>query len=131
MLCKEITLMRIIERVAGHYIVQEMPFGRTYKWAPEQVVLECSKCAKRTTHKRSQIIGSEGIRCECGKCNTAAIREQLVIEVLDEEQYEAHHYPWRHDTKVQDKQHARDEVFHLEDSAWRYNDVTARNGIEE
>ena len=123
--------MRIIKRVAGHYVVQETPFGRNYKWAPEQVVLECSKCAKRTTLKRSQINNSEGISCECGKCNTADIWEELVIEVLDEEQYEVHNYPWRHDAKAQDKQHTRDEVGHSKDSAWRYNDVTTRNGIEE
>jgi hypothetical protein len=123
--------MRIIKHVAGHYVVQEMAFGRTYKWAPEQVVLECSKCAKRTTHKRSEIIGSEGISCECGKGNTAAIREELVIEVLDEEHYEAHHYPWRHDAKARAKQRSRDEGAYPEDSAWRYDDVTARNAIEE
>ena len=125
------TLLRIIKRVAEHYVVQESPFGRNYKWAPEQVVLECSKCAKRTTHKRSQIISSEGFSCECGKSNTADIREELVIEVLDEEQYEADNHPWRHDAKAQDKQHSRDEAAHPEDSAWRYNDVTARKGIEE
>src|SRR5947209_11292406 len=123
--------MQIIKRVAGHYEVQEKPFGRNYKWAPEKVVLECSKCGKRTTHKRSQIISSEGVSCECGKCDTTDIREELVIEVLDEEQYEAQNYPWRHDAKAQNKQHSRDEVGHPEDSAWRYNDVTARKGIEE
>ena len=88
--------MRIVERIAAHYDVQEMPFGKAYHWVPEQVVLQCSKCGKRITYKRSEIIGSEALRCECGnKSNTARIREELVIEVLDEE-YEAHHHPWRY-----------------------------------
>jgi lysyl-tRNA synthetase class I len=87
-----VPLVHVIERIAEHYDVQEMPFGRDYRWSPELVVLECSKCGKRTTYKRSQVIGSEVIRCECGKGNTARIREELVIKLLDEE-YEAHHHP--------------------------------------
>jgi hypothetical protein len=87
--------MRVIERVAEHYYVQKMPFGRLYKWAPEHVVVECSKCGERTTHTRSEIIDSAVTECECGKGHAARIREELVIRVLDEE-YEAHHHPWRH-----------------------------------
>ena len=121
--------MRVIERIAEHYDVQEMPFGRDYKWSPEQVILEC-KCGERTTHKRSEIIGSEVISCECGKDDAAHIREELVIQVVDEE-YEAHHHPWDHDAKAQAKQQLRNEAAYPKDSAWRYNDVTARNGIEE
>ena len=115
--------MQVIKRIPEHYDVQEMPFGKDYRWSPEQVVLECSKCSKSTTHKRYEIIGSEVIRCECGKGNTARIREELVIQVLDEE-YEAHHRPWLHDTKGQAKQHLRDEAAYPNDSPWRYNDVT-------
>ena len=121
--------MRVIERIAEHYEVEEMPFGRDYQWSPEQVVLEC-KCGERTTHKRSEIIGSEVISCECGKDDAAHIREELVIQVIDEE-YEAHHHPWDHDAKAQAKQHLWNEAVHPKGSAWRYNDVTARNGIEE
>ena len=92
--------MKVFERIPEHYDVEEMPFGRDYRWSPEQVVLKCSKCGKRTTYKRSEILGSEVIRCECGKGNTARIKEELVIQFLDEE-YEAHHHPWRywHTTK--------------------------------
>jgi hypothetical protein len=121
--------MRVIERVAEHYDVQEVPFGKSYQWSPEQVVLEC-KCGKRMTYKRSEIIGSEVISCECGKDNTAHIREELVNQLIDEE-YETHHHPWDHDAPARAKQHLRDEAVYPKDSAWRYNDVTARNGIEE
>jgi DNA-directed RNA polymerase subunit RPC12/RpoP len=87
--------MRVIERIAEHYDVQEVPFGRSYHWSPEQVVLACSKCGKKLLYKRSEIIGSEVIRCECGKANTARIREELVLQLLDGE-YEADHHPWRY-----------------------------------
>jgi hypothetical protein len=92
--------LKVFERIAEHYDVQEMPFGRDYKWSPEQVILECSKCGKKITLKRSEIIGCEVISCECGKGNTARIREELLIQLLDEE-FEAHHHPWRywHTTK--------------------------------
>ncbi|HZB82089.1 MAG TPA: hypothetical protein VE288_04470 [Rubrobacteraceae bacterium] len=118
--------MRVVERVAEHYNVQEMPFGRDYRWSPEQVVLECSKCDKKITLKRSEIIGSEVISCECGKGDTARIREELVTQLVDEE-YEAHHHPWDHDAKAQDNQHLRDEAAYPAGSPWRYNDVTSRS----
>ncbi len=86
--------MEVIERIAGHYDVQEIPFGRAYHWSPEQVVLKCSKCSKRITYKRSEVVGSEVLRCECGKANTARIRGELSIQVLDET-YEPYHRPWR------------------------------------
>jgi hypothetical protein len=122
--------MRVIERVAEHYDVQEMPFARLYRWSPEQVVVECSKCAKRTTHTRSEIIGSEVTSCECGEGHAARIREELVIELIDEE-YEAHHHPWYHDAQAQAKQHLRDEAAHSKASPWYYNDVSAHNVDEE
>ena len=87
--------MQLIERIAEHYDVQEVPFGRDYQCSPEQVVLECSKCAKRKTYYSSQILGSGVISCECGKTNTATLREELLIGLIDEE-YEAHHHPWRY-----------------------------------
>ena len=120
----------VIEHVEGHYETHVVSYGQAYVWCPECVVAECSKCGKRTTYKRSQIIGSEVISCECGNGNTARIREELVIQLVDED-YEAHHHPWLHDAKAQAKQHLRNDAAYTKDSAWRYNDVTARNGIEE
>ena len=121
--------MRVIERVAEHYDVQEMPFGRVYQWCPERVVVECI-CGKKTTHKRSELINFEVSSCGCGEDHTLCIWEELVIELVDEE-YEAHHHPWDHDTQAQLRQHLRDEAAYPEDSPWRYNDVTACSGIEE
>ena len=91
--------MRIIERVAEHYDTQVVEYGRVYRWQPESVVVECS-CGKRMTFERSELIGSTVTTCECGKDSTATIREKVVIQLLDED-YEAHHHPWRywHTTK--------------------------------
>jgi hypothetical protein len=116
---------RVVERIAEHYDIQEVPFGRDYRWSPEQVVLEC-KCGKRTTLKRSELISSEVSSCGCSEEHTVCIREELVIQVLDEE-YEDHHHPWRHDTQAQDDRHLRDEAAYPTDSRWRYNDVTSRS----
>ena len=122
--------MQLIERIAEHYDVEEMPFARDYRYSPEQVVIQCSKCAKRMTHTRLEIIGSEVIECECGKANTVRIREELVILLVDEE-YEAHHHPWFYDTQEKAKQHKREEAAYREDSPWRYNDVRYRSLQEE
>jgi len=37
-----------IERTEGHYEVQEVEFGRVYRWYPESVVIECD-CGERST----------------------------------------------------------------------------------
>ena len=116
-------MMKIIERVAEHYDTQEMEFGRTYIWCPESVVLECSKCAKKMTLTKSELILTQP-ECECGKGHTAKVREEIVIQLVDEE-YEAHHHPWHYDLQSQANQHLRDEATYPEGSSWRYNDVTS------
>jgi hypothetical protein len=115
--------MKIIERVAEHYDTQEMEFGRTYIWCPESVVLECSKCAKKMTLTRTELIETMP-ECECGRGHTARVREEVVIQLEDEE-YEAHHHPWHFDLQSQADQHLRDEAAYPEASSWRYNDITA------
>jgi hypothetical protein len=115
--------MKIIERVAEHYVTQEVEFGRTYIWCPESVVLECSKCATKMTLTKSELIHTQP-ECECGKGRTARAREEVVIQLVDEE-YEAHHHPWHYDLQSQANQHLRDEAAYPEGSSWRYNDVTS------
>jgi hypothetical protein len=115
-------MTKIIERVAEHYDTKEMEFGRTYRWCPECVVLECTKCGKQMTLTRSELINTQP-DCECSRGHTARVREEVVIHLVDED-YEAHHYPWRYDLQSQADQHLRDEVAYPEGSSWRYNDVT-------
>ena len=53
-------------------------------------MIEC-KCGKRLTLKRADLIEAEP-DCECGLDHTASVREEVVIQLLDQE-YEAHHHP--------------------------------------
>ncbi len=86
--------LQIIKRQAEHYDTQEMEFGWVYKWQPESVIVECG-CGKRMTFKRSELIGSAATTCECGKENMATVREEVAMQLLDED-YETHHHPWRY-----------------------------------
>jgi hypothetical protein len=91
--------MRIVERLAGHYDAQDVEFGKIYTWYPESVVAEC-ECGKRATYERPDIVSGSVSTCECGEDHTSRIREELGIEVLDEEDDKRLH-PWRywHTTK--------------------------------
>ena len=70
--------MQVIERVAEHYDTQEVDSCRSYRWCPECVVVEC-KCGKRKALTRSDLI-KDNPACECGKDNTASVREEVVLE---------------------------------------------------
>jgi hypothetical protein len=91
--------VRIIERVAEHYEAQEVEYGRVYRWCPETIVVECD-CGKRSIFKRSELVASEASCGECGKGIRSDIREELVVQLLDENN-ETTRYPWRywHTTK--------------------------------
>jgi hypothetical protein len=55
--------VKIVERIPEHYEVQEVEdLGRTYRWCPEQVVLECDACGTRMTHKRSNLVTARSLR---------------------------------------------------------------------
>src|ERR687898_529733 len=77
-------MTKIIERVAEHYDTHEVEFGTTYIWCPESVVLECTKCAKKMTLTRSELIDTQP-ECECGKGHSASAREEVVLELVDED----------------------------------------------
>ncbi len=115
--------MQVIERIAAHYDAQEVEFGRIYRWCPECVVVECD-CSERMTLKRLDIIIDSGVICEeCGAKVSPRIREEVVIELLDEDDAAIH--PWLHDAQAQAEQHLRDEAACPEDSHWRFDDVTS------
>lgn len=78
--------MRIVERVAGHYDVEEAEFGRVYRWRPASVVAECY-CG----NKPSLTISETTCRV-CGTDLSEAVREELAArEARDEELH-----PWRY-----------------------------------
>ncbi len=92
-------MMKIVERTQGHYEIQDVEFGKVYKWHPVSVVMEC-ECGKRFTHKRLELISSEVTACESGADSGASIREELVIQRLDEDEAVLH--PWRYRPSSED-----------------------------
>jgi hypothetical protein len=126
-------MMRFIERLEQHYEVQEVPFGRSYTWCPECIVVECD-CSVELTFKISALTGV-GAVCACGADLTTDIQEKLQghqPEVWAQrlEDYQPTEHPWHHDTEARADQHLQDEATYGEGSPWRYNDITCR-GLED
>jgi len=86
--------VRVIERVTEYYDVQEVEFGKVYRWCPELVVLEC-ECGERATFKRVDIIRNSVTTCECGADRTDSLREALDARRLRDKEL----HPWRYDAK--------------------------------
>ena len=64
-------MVRVIERSGGRYEVQEVEFGRVYKWCPECFVIECD-CGEMTILTPSMAI------CGCGADHTSLVRGELL-----------------------------------------------------
>jgi hypothetical protein len=126
--------MQVIERLEAHYEVQEVPFGRSYQWCPECIVVECD-CGERLVFKLSALTDFWAV-CECGVDLTTDIQEKLQEHQPDVrgqmlEDHETTQHPWLHDTGAQADQHLRDEATYPEGSPWRYNDITSRSLEDE
>ena len=120
--------MEVLEHLEEHYEVQEVPFGRVYKWCPESAVVECD-CGESTIFKTSTLTSSV-VFCECGADYMADIQEECQRhqpEVLGQmlEAYETAHHPWLHDTQAQAEQHLRDEAAYPGGFPWRYDEATS------
>lgn len=72
-------MVTVIERTAGRYEVQDVEFGRVYRWHPGCVIVECD-CGERLT------LTSSRTTCRCGADHTAFVGEQPGDEAL---------HPWR------------------------------------
>ena len=60
---------KVIERVQPRYEVQEVEFGKVYKWRPERVVVEC-QCGQRLS-----LTASTTSCAECGADHVLAAKE--------------------------------------------------------
>jgi hypothetical protein len=82
---------KVIERLEGHYEVQEVPFGQVYRWCPGRLVLEC-ECGEEL------ILNSSMATClaTCHRCGadhtTEVFREELSAGWLGDEAL----HPWRY-----------------------------------
>jgi hypothetical protein len=82
-------MLTAIERTKGHYDVQEVDFGKVYRWCPEHVDVEC-ECGERL-----EAIAVSAVACpRCG-VNRAATTKAVPTAGLSEDR--ALH-PWRYDT---------------------------------
>ena len=76
----------MVERTEGRYEVQEVQFGRVYRWCPECIVIECD-CGERLTLTSSMTT--------CHRCG--ADRAALVSEGLaDRRSGDKALHPWRY-----------------------------------
>ena len=68
----------VIERIQGHYEVQETSYGEAYVWCPECVVVECD-CGERP------VLTASLSTCGCGADHAALVREELASRRSSEE----------------------------------------------
>jgi hypothetical protein len=116
-------LTKTTVRVVGHYEVEETPFGRSYKWHPSYVHLQCYCGAELT-------LSGASATPACSRCG--ADHSGVIDEIQKREERLGHEvtHPWGYDTQEQADQRHKDEAAHSEDSSWRYNDITSR-GVED
>jgi hypothetical protein len=78
-------MVTVIERTIGRYEVQDVEFGKVYRWCPGCVIIECD-CGERLT------LTSSITTCRCGADHAAFVREEFVAR--EQPGDEALH-PWR------------------------------------
>jgi hypothetical protein len=83
-------MLAVIERTEGHYEVQEVEFGKVYRWCPECVDIEC-ECGERLT-----LTAYSMPTCpRCGANHAGTIREELNDRRLEDQTL----HPWRYDVR--------------------------------
>ena len=83
-------MLTIIKRIEGHYEVQEVEFGKVYRWCPEYVNIEC-ECGERLS-----LVASSTASCpRCGANHAATLREELTVKPFEDQPL----HPWRYDAR--------------------------------
>src|SRR5919199_6251106 len=95
-------MTRIVEDIEAHYETHEVPFGRTYEWHAEQIIIECD-CGERYTLTATSTTTS----CRCGTDHGAIIRD---IQKREGRLPDKTTHPWLHDAREQTEQHQHDEA---------------------
>ena len=107
--------IEIIEE--AHYETCEVPFGRSYKWHPERMVVECA-CGEELVFTGTDTLTT----CQCGTEYGDLVRG---IRSREGRLQNKDVRPWDYDVQDQADQHLRDEAAYPEGSPRRYNDVTS------
>ena len=77
-------MVTVIERTEGRYEVEEVEFGKVYRWLPERFMVGCG-CGRTLSLTTSET------SCDCGADHAAIVREELAAERLRNEPP----HPWR------------------------------------
>lgn len=77
-------MVTVIERTEGRYEVEEVEFGKVYRWLPERLMVGCG-CGRTLSLTTSET------SCDCGADHAAIVREGLAAERLRNEPP----HPWR------------------------------------
>jgi hypothetical protein len=84
---KRRTVAKVIERVRARYEVQDVEFGKVYKWRPERIVVEC-QCGQRLS-----LSASTTTSCvECGTDHGLAVKEESANGYQSDQSL----HPWRY-----------------------------------
>ena len=78
-------MAKVIERIHARYEVQDVEFGKVYKWHPERVVVECG-CGERLF-----LVASSTTCDECGTDHAIGVNEAST----GRRQSDAILHPWR------------------------------------
>ena len=78
---------KVIERARAGYEVEEVEYGKIYRWQPETVVVEC------TCGEEASLTHSEPACEECGAEHTGLVREDLSDR---QPQGDERVHPWRY-----------------------------------
>ena len=74
------------EYVEGHYEVEEVPFGKVYRWVPGHTLVECNDCGQPL------IVDATATACpECGTDFAAVARELEGRPLREDEAYYPEH----------------------------------------
>ena len=80
-------MAKIIERARARYEVEDVEYGKVYRWQPETVVVECG-CGEEAS-----LTLSEAVCEECGTEHTGLVRENLP-DLQPQGDEDVH--PWRY-----------------------------------
>jgi hypothetical protein len=78
--------MKVIERIEAHYEVEDVEFGKVYRWCPESAMVNCT-CGERLNLTR--------LESTCGWCSAdhaAEVQEELGAQQRGDEAV----HPWRY-----------------------------------
>ena len=78
---------KVIERARAGYEVEEVEYGKIYRWQPETVVVEC------TCGEEASLTPSEPACEECGAEHKGLVREDLSDR---QQQDDESVHPWRY-----------------------------------